>query len=145
MPKPLEFIHSKRYSAPKKLHTKLEIIQIEIPLYVYVLGLSAFSFSAGTVETMFSRLIVKGLPGNCTEAKLRSVFDSYGNITDCSLKYTKDGKFRRFAYVGFSEEGSASKALKHLDNTHIGSSKIKVLLKLHCFLSILKGLNASGN
>ncbi|VDD88421.1 unnamed protein product [Enterobius vermicularis] len=75
---------------------------------------------------MFSRLIVKGLPGNCTEAKLRSVFDSYGNITDCSLKYTKDGKFRRFAYVGFSEEGSASKALKHLDNTHIGSSKIKV-------------------
>ncbi|VDK79849.1 unnamed protein product [Litomosoides sigmodontis] len=73
-----------------------------------------------------SRLIVKGLPTNCTEEKLRNHFKSFGNITDCSLKYTKDGKFRRFAFVGFETDGNAQKAIENLHNTFMGASRLMV-------------------
>uniref|UniRef100_A0A915ARL0 RRM domain-containing protein n=1 Tax=Parascaris univalens TaxID=6257 RepID=A0A915ARL0_PARUN len=73
-----------------------------------------------------SRLIVKGLPSAYTEAKLRAVFEKYGQLTDCSLKYTKDGKFRRFAFVGFGDEHNAKRALSDLNNTFINASRIQV-------------------
>lgn len=79
-----------------------------------------------------SRLIVKGLPTNCTEEKLRNHFKSFGNITDCSLKYTKDGKFRRFAFVGFETDGSAQKAIENLHNTFMGASRLMVEI-MCCF------------
>ncbi|VDK89274.1 unnamed protein product, partial [Onchocerca ochengi] len=73
-----------------------------------------------------SRLIVKGLPSNCTEEKLRNYFRSFGKITDCSLKYTRDGKFRRFAFVGFETDENAQKAREHLRNTFMGASRLTV-------------------
>ncbi|EJD76605.1 RNA recognition domain-containing protein [Loa loa] len=73
-----------------------------------------------------SRLIVKGLPSNCTEEKLRDHFGSFGTITDCSLKYTIDGKFRRFAFVGFETDGNAQKARENLHNTFMGASRLTV-------------------
>ncbi|CAG9535464.1 unnamed protein product [Cercopithifilaria johnstoni] len=73
-----------------------------------------------------SRLIVKGLPSNCTEEKLRNHFKSFGKITDCSLKYTKDGKFRRFAFVGFETDENAQKAHENLHNTFMGASRLTV-------------------
>ncbi|VDM47055.1 unnamed protein product [Toxocara canis] len=73
-----------------------------------------------------SRLIVKGLPSVYSEAKLRSVFEKYGQLTDCSLKYTKEGKFRRFAFVGYADEASAMQARNGLNNTFINASKIQV-------------------
>ncbi|VDN95672.1 unnamed protein product [Brugia pahangi] len=73
-----------------------------------------------------SRLIVKGLPSNCTEEKLRSHFKSFGKITDCSLKYTRDGKFRRFAFVGFETDENAQKARDNLHNAFMGTSRLTV-------------------
>ncbi|VDO46076.1 unnamed protein product [Onchocerca flexuosa] len=73
-----------------------------------------------------SRLIVKGLPSNCTEEKLRNHFKSFGRITDCSLKYTRDGKFRRFAFVGFETDENAQKAREHLHNTFMGASRLTI-------------------
>ncbi|CAJ0584814.1 unnamed protein product, partial [Mesorhabditis spiculigera] len=73
-----------------------------------------------------SRLIVKGLPTNCTEQSLRKHFAKYGQITDCTLKYTKEGKFRKFAFLGFSEDQSAGKAIDATNNSFIQSSKIQV-------------------
>ncbi|KAL3985712.1 RNA recognition motif family protein [Acanthocheilonema viteae] len=73
-----------------------------------------------------SRLIVKGLPSNCTEEKLRNHFKRFGKITDCSLKYTKDGKFRRFAFVGFETDGNAQKAFENLHNTFMGASRLTI-------------------
>lgn len=73
-----------------------------------------------------SRLIVKGLPSNCTEEKLRNHFRSFGRITDCSLKYTEDGKFRRFAFVGFETDGNAQKAREALHKTFMGTSRLTV-------------------
>lgn len=73
-----------------------------------------------------SRLIVKGLPVRITEEKLRETFKKYGTITDVSLKYTKDGVFRKFAFVGFENEESSRNAVEKLNNTFIQTSKVIV-------------------
>uniref|UniRef100_A0A1I7YW15 RNA-binding protein 19 n=1 Tax=Steinernema glaseri TaxID=37863 RepID=A0A1I7YW15_9BILA len=77
-------------------------------------------------DIQMSRLIVKGLPNSTTEDKLRKHFAGYGTITDCQLKYTRDGVFRRFAFVGFDSEDSAAKAANYFNNTYIGTTRIAV-------------------
>ena len=42
------------------------------------------------------------------------------------LKYTKDGKFRHFGFVGFKTEEEAQKAQKYFNGTFIGASKVSV-------------------
>ncbi|CAJ0931508.1 unnamed protein product, partial [Mesorhabditis belari] len=73
-----------------------------------------------------SRLIVKGLPSNCTEKSLQQFFKKFGAMTDCTLKYTKEGKFRKFAFIGFDNAASASKAIAEGNNSFMQSSKIQI-------------------
>lgn len=73
-----------------------------------------------------SRLIIKGLPRNVNEGKLRDVFKEFGAITDVSLKYTKDGVFRRFAFIGFDNDNNAKRALKQVNNTFIDAARVTV-------------------
>uniref|UniRef100_A0A0K0E0N2 RNA-binding protein 19 n=1 Tax=Strongyloides stercoralis TaxID=6248 RepID=A0A0K0E0N2_STRER len=73
-----------------------------------------------------SRVIVKGLPKNCTEEKLRNFFKDYGTLTDCKLKYSNDGIFRQFAFVGFESEDFGRKAINKLNGTFLGTSKIVI-------------------
>ncbi|XP_043270528.1 probable RNA-binding protein 19 [Venturia canescens] len=75
-----------------------------------------------------SRLIVKNLPKNVTETKLKELFSEKGIVTDVQLKHTKDGKFRRFGFVGFKTEDQAKLALEYFDKTCIDTSKISVEL-----------------
>ena len=60
------------------------------------------------------------------EEKLRKHFGKVGLVTDCSLKYTKNGVFRKFAFIGFKTEQEAQSALKQFNNTFIDASKIVV-------------------
>ena len=76
-------------------------------------------------ELRMSRLIIKNLPFSITEQKLRNTFAKHGNITDLQLKY-KDGKFRGFAFIGYTSDSEASAAKQYLDNTYVGAAKIKV-------------------
>ncbi|KAL5276299.1 RBM19 family protein [Megaselia abdita] len=73
-----------------------------------------------------SRIIVKGLPKTITQEKLRSQFGEKGTITDIQLKYTKEGIFRQFAYIGYQNEDDASEAITTFDKTFIQTSKITV-------------------
>lgn len=75
-----------------------------------------------------SRLIVKGLPATMTEQKLRAIFSERGTVTDCQLKYTREGKFRRFAFVGFDNERDAEDARQHLNRTFVNASRIEARL-----------------
>jgi len=61
------------------------------------------------------------------EDRLRRLFDEYGQVTECSLKYTKDGVFRKFAFIGYHSESDASSAVSHCNNTYIDTAKIQVL------------------
>jgi RNA recognition motif-containing protein len=73
-----------------------------------------------------SRLIVKNLPKKITDTELRAHFASHGQVTDCCLKYTPDGRFRQFAFVGYANETDAMNAKQFYDRTFIGSNRLEV-------------------
>ncbi|XP_045441368.1 probable RNA-binding protein 19 isoform X2 [Pipistrellus kuhlii] len=73
-----------------------------------------------------SRLIVKNLPNGMKEERFRKLFAAFGTLTDCSLKFTKDGKFRKFGFIGFKSEEEAQKALNHFNKSFVDTSRIMV-------------------
>ncbi|XP_066598497.1 probable RNA-binding protein 19 isoform X2 [Prorops nasuta] len=73
-----------------------------------------------------SRLIVKNLPKTVTDKRLREIFSEKGIVTDVQLKYTKDGKFRRFGFIGFKTEEEAKTAKEYFDKTCVDTAKISV-------------------
>ncbi|XP_064424330.1 probable RNA-binding protein 19 isoform X2 [Latimeria chalumnae] len=73
-----------------------------------------------------SRLIVKNLPNGMKEDRFRKLFSAFGTLTDCSLKFTKDGKFRKFGFVGFKSEQEAETALKHFNKSFIDTARVTV-------------------
>ncbi|KMR02737.1 putative rna-binding protein 19-like protein [Lasius niger] len=73
-----------------------------------------------------SRLIVKNLPKSVIDTKLKELFSQKGVVTDVQLKYTKDGKFRRFAFIGYKTEEQAKLAQSFFDQTYIDTCKIFV-------------------
>ena len=60
------------------------------------------------------------------EERLRKLFGEKGMITDCSMKYTKDGHFRRFAFIGYKTEKEAQDALQSFNKTYIDTTRIQV-------------------
>ncbi|XP_053444569.1 probable RNA-binding protein 19 isoform X2 [Nycticebus coucang] len=73
-----------------------------------------------------SRLIVKNLPNGIKEERFRQLFTAFGTLTDCSLKFTKEGKFRKFGFIGFKSEEEAQTALNHFNKSFIDTSRITV-------------------
>ncbi|XP_077377451.1 putative RNA-binding protein 19 [Festucalex cinctus] len=73
-----------------------------------------------------SRLIVKNLPNGMKEERFRGMFAAFGTVTDCTLKFTKDGKFRKFGFVGFKREEDANTALKHFNRSFVDTSRVTV-------------------
>lgn len=61
-----------------------------------------------------------------TTGKLHEIFSEKGIVTDVQLKYTKDGKFRHFGFVGFKTEEDAQNAQEYFNNSCIKASRIKV-------------------
>lgn len=61
-----------------------------------------------------------------TEARLKELFSEKGIVTDVQLKYTEDGKFRRFGFVGYKTEEEASAALDFFNNTCVDTARITV-------------------
>lgn len=61
-----------------------------------------------------------------TTGKLHEIFSEKGIVTDVQLKYTKDGKFRHFGFVGFKTEEDAQNAVEYFNNSCIKASRIKV-------------------
>ncbi|XP_063171945.1 probable RNA-binding protein 19 [Candoia aspera] len=73
-----------------------------------------------------SRLIVKNLPNGIREERFRNLFAAFGTLTDCCLKFTKDGKFRKFGFIGFQSEEDAKTALSHFDKSFIDTARVTV-------------------
>lgn len=61
-----------------------------------------------------------------TESKLRDLFSSKGIVTDVQLKYTKDGVFRRFCFIGYESDDQAQDALQYFDKSCIETNRICV-------------------
>uniref|UniRef100_A0A6Q2Y9B3 RRM domain-containing protein n=1 Tax=Esox lucius TaxID=8010 RepID=A0A6Q2Y9B3_ESOLU len=60
------------------------------------------------------------------EERFKGMFAAFGTLTDCDLKFTKDGKFRKFGFVGFKTEEDADKALKHFNKSFVDTSRVTV-------------------
>ncbi|XP_030847248.1 probable RNA-binding protein 19 [Strongylocentrotus purpuratus] len=75
-----------------------------------------------------SRIIVKNLPPQIKEEKLRNTFASRGDVTDIQLKFTKGGVFRKFAFIGFKTEVEAQNAVDFFNKSYVDSSRIQVEL-----------------
>lgn len=60
------------------------------------------------------------------EERFRQLFTAFGTLTDCSLKFTKDGKFRKFGFIGFKSEEEAQMALNHFNKSFVDTSRITV-------------------
>jgi multiple RNA-binding domain-containing protein 1 len=73
-----------------------------------------------------SRICVKNIGKNCTDKQLKDLFSSKGEVTDVKVINSKDGKSRRFAFVGFRTDLQASEAQKHFNSTFIGQSKMVI-------------------
>ncbi|XP_062445939.1 probable RNA-binding protein 19 isoform X2 [Rhea pennata] len=75
-----------------------------------------------------SRLIVKNLPNGMNEKRFRKLFAAFGTLTDCCLKFTKDGKFRKFGFIGYKSEDEAKTAMNHFNRSFIDTSRVTVEL-----------------
>ncbi|CAH0398282.1 unnamed protein product [Chilo suppressalis] len=73
-----------------------------------------------------SRLIIKNLPNKITVDSLKDIFNEKGEVTDVQLKYTKDGRFRNFGFIGYRTEEQAEAAKEYFHGTCIRSMKIDV-------------------
>lgn len=60
------------------------------------------------------------------EDRFRKLFAAFGTLTDCCLKFTKDGKFRKFGFIGYKSEDEAQAALNHFNRSFIDTSRITV-------------------
>ncbi|NXR31592.1 RBM19 protein, partial [Zosterops hypoxanthus] len=62
------------------------------------------------------------------EERFRKLFAAFGTLTDCCLKYTKDGRFRKFGFIGYRSEDEAQAALNHFNKSFIDTSRVTVEL-----------------
>ncbi|SEI30957.1 YALIA101S01e11562g1_1 [Yarrowia lipolytica] len=87
-----------------------------------------------------SRLIVKNLPPYLDEAGLKKHFSTVkdpksagfapSDITDVKVVRARDGKTRRFGFVGFRSDETAEAAVKYFDTSFINSTKISVAVAM---------------
>ncbi|NOQ64036.1 MAG: RNA-binding protein [Methyloprofundus sp.] len=70
---------------------------------------------------------MRNLPRNTTEAELKALFVTFGDVQSCSLVLDKDtGISKGFGFVEMPKMGAAKAAMKKLNGTAVGSSKIRV-------------------
>ena len=77
-------------------------------------------------ENPTTRLIIKNIPPFFNEKDLAKEFEKKGQITDCKVMRTKEGKSRKFAFIGYKTIEEAIEAKKYFNNTFLISSKIIV-------------------
>ncbi|NWR46841.1 RBM19 protein, partial [Regulus satrapa] len=73
-------------------------------------------------------MLLLSLFSQMKEERFRKLFAAFGMLTDCCLKYTKDGRFRKFGFIGYKSEDEAQTALKHFNKSFIDTSRVTVEL-----------------
>lgn len=77
-------------------------------------------------STLIILIHLHNFDSQVTVEQLKEIFGEKGEVTDVQLKYTKDGKFRNFGFVGYRSEEQAAAATEYFDGTCIRSMKIQV-------------------
>ncbi|EGR30187.1 RNA binding motif protein 19, putative [Ichthyophthirius multifiliis] len=74
---------------------------------------------------MTSRIIVKNIPTNIDEKKLKEIFSKQGVVTDVKICF-KGQKHRRFCFIGYKNSQDAQNALIYFNNTYLQMNKLSV-------------------
>lgn len=73
-----------------------------------------------------SRIIVKNIPKEITEAELKNHFNKLGEITDIKIMKNEKGESRKFAFIGYRLEEQGKKSQNYFNNTYLKTCKIQV-------------------
>jgi len=73
-----------------------------------------------------SRIIVKNLPAECDEARLRAfVGGAFSDVSDVKVARTRAGASRRFGFVGFRAADTGARAVAHLHRAFMGAVRLE--------------------
>ena len=73
------------------------------------------------------KLLIRNLSRTTTEAELRALFEVHGRVQSCVLVIDKKtGGSKGFGFVEMPAPGEAKVAMKTLNGTDVGGSKIRV-------------------
>lgn len=73
------------------------------------------------------KLTILNLARTTTQEEIKVLFEEYGAVQSCDLVLDKTtGKSKGFAFVEMPKPGEAKAAIKNLNNTKIGSNRIRV-------------------
>ncbi|KAM7534460.1 hypothetical protein Aperf_G00000111755 [Anoplocephala perfoliata] len=87
---------------------------------------AGFAYSTGAPEP--NKLFVKNLDKTITEESLKTFFTQHGHVTSVRLATFRNGAPKGHAYVEFSTEEEASRALIASDGALLGSKAISVAI-----------------
>lgn len=73
------------------------------------------------------KLLVRNLARTTTEAEIRDMFATHGEVSECNLVLDKEtGLSKGFAFVDMPDDTEAKAALSELHETRVAKSKIRV-------------------
>lgn len=73
------------------------------------------------------KLLIRNLSRSTTEAELKSMFESFGNVQSCNLVMdSESGKSKGFGFVHMVKAGDAKAAMKTLNGQDVDGFKIRV-------------------
>ncbi len=73
------------------------------------------------------KLLVRNLDRLTTEDELKGLFQKFGVVQYCNLVLDlESGQSKGFAFIEMPKAGDAKAAVKNLNNTTLGSNKIRV-------------------
>ncbi|MEK6880218.1 MAG: RNA-binding protein [Nanoarchaeota archaeon] len=76
---------------------------------------------------MGTKLYVGNLPFSVTDEDLRSMFSSFGEITEAVLIKDKfSGRSKGFGFVTYTDEESANKAISEMNGKEVQGRELKV-------------------
>ncbi|GAB2227021.1 hypothetical protein Drorol1_Dr00008820 [Drosera rotundifolia] len=71
-------------------------------------------------------VFVKNLCDSIDSAKLKEMFEFFGNVSSCKVSVTEDGKSKGYGFVQFVAEDSGNAAIEKLNGTTVGGKQIYV-------------------
>lgn len=73
------------------------------------------------------KLLVRNLDRATTEAELQALFEAFGQVQSCTLVIDPVTSVSKgFGFVEMPKVGDAKKAMKGLNNQHVGGNDIRV-------------------
>ena len=73
------------------------------------------------------KLLIRNLDRSTTEQELSELFQTFGRVQSCDLVIDKvSGESKGFGFIEMPKVGEAKSAMKGLNNSTLGSNKIRV-------------------